>query len=149
MEITEGMRFDHGFISPHFIKDVKSQKVQFEKPFILLSEKISLLHCEAVAKARRPLVIIKEDVDGEALAACILNKLCGQLQVAALAAPGFGDNRKLILGDLAILTRGTVFTDVLDIKLKRATTNLLRSTSITITKEDTIVLNGEGSKDSI
>src|SRR6202042_690538 len=156
IEITEGMRFDRGFISPYFVTDVKSQKVEFEKLFVLLSEKkISLLQdilpsLEAAAQARRPLVIIAEDVDGEALAACILNKLRGQLQVAAVKAPGFGDNRKSILGDLAILTGGTVFTDELDIKLERATTDLLGSTgSITITKEDTIVLNGEGSKDSI
>jgi chaperonin GroEL len=156
IEITEGMRFDRGFISPYFVTDVKSQKVEFEKPYILLSEKkISLLQdilpsLEAAAQARRPLVIIAEDVDGEALAACILNKLRGQLQVAAVKAPGFGDNRKSILGDLAILTGGTVFTDELDIKLERATPDLLGSTgSITITKEDTIVLNGEGSKGSI
>jgi chaperonin GroEL len=115
IEITEGMRFDRGFISPYFVTDVKSQKVEFEKPLILLSEKkISLLQdilpsLEAAAQARRPLVIIAEDVDGEALAACILNKLRGQLQVAAVKAPGFGDNRKSILGDLAILTGGTVF----------------------------------------
>lgn len=156
IEITEGMRFDRGYISPYFITDVKAQKVEFEKPFILLSEKkISLLQdilpsLEAAAQARRPLVIIAEDVEGEALAACILNKLRGQLQVAAVKAPGFGDNRKSILGDLAILTGGTVFTDELDIKLERATLDLLGSTgSITITKEDTIVLNGEGSKDAI
>ncbi|KAF7440534.1 chaperonin [Pleurotus ostreatus] len=156
IEITEGMRFDRGFISPYFITDVKTQKVEFEKPLILLSEKkISVLQdilpsLEAAAQARRPLVIIAEDIDGEALAACILNKLRGQLQVAAVKAPGFGDNRKSILGDLAILTGGTVFTDELDIKLERATSDLLGSTgSITITKDDTIVLNGEGSKDAI
>ncbi|KAI9507663.1 chaperonin GroL [Russula earlei] len=156
IEITEGMRFDRGFISPYFITDVKAQKVEFEKPYILLSEKkISLLQdilpsLEAAAQARRPLLIIAEDVDGEALAACILNKLRGQLQVAAVKAPGFGDNRKSILGDLAILTGGTVFTDELDIKLERATVDLLGSTgSVTITKEDTIILNGEGSKDAI
>ena len=156
IEITEGMRFDRGFISPYFITDVKSQKVEFEKPYILLSEKkISLLQdilpsLEAAAQERRPLLIIAEDVDGEALAACILNKLRGQLQVAAVKAPGFGDNRKSILGDLAILTGGTVFTDELDIKLERATVSLLGSTgSVTITKEDTIFLNGQGSKDAI
>ena len=156
IEITEGMRFDRGFISPYFITDVKTQKVEFEKPLVLLSEKkISLLQdvlpsLEAAAKARRPLVIIAEDIDGEALAACILNKLRGQLQVAAVKSPGFGDNRKSILGDLGILTGGTVFTDELDIKLERATPDLLGSSgSITITKEDTIFLNGEGSKDAI
>ncbi|EJC97280.1 mitochondrial heat shock protein, partial [Fomitiporia mediterranea MF3/22] len=150
------MRFDRGYISPYFITDVKNQKVEFEKPLILLSEKkISVLQdilpsLEAAAQSRRPLLIIAEDVDGEALAACILNKLRGQLQVAAVKAPGFGDNRKSILGDLAILTGGTVFTDELDIKFDRATPDLLGSTgSVTITKEDTIFLNGEGSKDAI
>lgn len=156
IEITEGMRFDRGFISPYFITDVKAQKVEFDKPLILLSEKkISLLQdilptLEAAAQSRRPLVIIAEDVDGEALAACILNKLRGQLQVAAVKAPGFGDNRKSILGDLAILTGGTVFSDELDIKLEHATPQMLGSTgSITLTKDDTIILNGEGSKDAI
>jgi len=156
IEITEGMRFDRGFISPYFVTDVKSQKVEFEKPLVLLSEKkISLLQdilpsLETAAQSRRPLLIIAEDIDGEALAACILNKLRGQLQVAAVKAPGFGDNRKSILGDLAILTGGTVFTDELDIKLEKATPDMLGSTgSVTITKDDTIILNGEGSKDSI
>jgi chaperonin GroEL len=156
IEITEGMKFDRGYISPYFVTDVKSQKVDFEKPLILLSEKkISLLQdilpsLEAAAQARRPLLIVAEDVDGEALAACILNKLRGQLQVAAVKAPGFGDNRKSVLGDLAILTGGTVFSDELDIKLERATPDLLGSAgSVSITKEDTIVLNGEGAKDAI
>lgn len=156
IEITEGMRFDRGYISPYFITDVKSQRVEFEKPLILLSEKkISLIQdilpaLEAAAQARRPLLIIAEDIDGEALAACILNKLRGQLQVAAVKAPGFGDNRKSILGDLAILTGSTVFTDELDIKLEKATPELLGSTgSVTITKEDTIILNGAGEKTMI
>ncbi|KAK0568137.1 chaperonin [Tilletia horrida] len=156
IDVTEGMRFDRGYISPYFITDVKTQKVEFEKPLILLSEKkISALQdilpsLEAAAQARRPLLIIAEDIDGEALAACILNKLRGQLQVCAVKAPGFGDNRKSILGDLGVLTGGTVFTDELDIKLDRATPDLLGSTgSVTVTKEDTIFLNGEGSKDAI
>lgn len=156
IEITEGMRFDRGYISPYFITDVKTQKVEFEKPLILLSEKkISVLQdiipsLEAAAQLRRPLLIIAEDVDGEALAACILNKLRGQLQVCAVKAPGFGDNRKSILGDLAVLTGGTVFSDELEIKLENSTPDLLGSTdSITITKEDTIFLNGQGSKDAL
>lgn len=156
IEITEGMRFDRGFISPYFITDVKSQKVELEKPLILLSEKkISALQdilpaLELSAQSRRPLLIIAEDIDGEALAACILNKLRGQLSVCAVKAPGFGDNRKSILGDLAILTGGTVFTDELDIKLERATADLFGSTgSVTVTKEDTIFLNGEGTKEAI
>lgn len=156
LEVTEGMKFDRGYTSPYFITDTKSQKVEFEKPLLLLSEKkISAVQdiipaLEASQQQRRPLVIIAEDIDGEALAVCILNKLRGQLQVAAVKAPGFGDNRKSILGDLAILTDGTVFTDELDIKLEKATPDMLGSTgSITITKEDTVILNGEGSKDAV
>ena len=156
LEVTEGMKFDRGFTSPYFMTDTKSQKVEFEKPLILLSEKkISAVQdiipaLEASTQQRRPLVIIAEDIDGEALAVCILNKLRGQLQVAAVKAPGFGDNRKSILQDIGVLTDGTVFTDELDIKLEKATPDLLGSTgSITITKEDTIILNGDGSKDSI
>ncbi|CAG8437053.1 heat shock protein 60 [Rhizophagus irregularis] len=156
LEITEGMRFDRGYISPYFITEAKTQKVEFEKPLILLSEKkISVLQdilpaLETSSTQRRPLLIISEDIDGEALAACILNKLRGNIQVAAVKAPGFGDNRKSILGDLAILTGGTVFSDELDIKLERATPDLFGSTgSVTITKEDTILLNGDGSKDFI
>ncbi|KAG5952023.1 chaperonin [Claviceps sorghi] len=156
LEVTEGMRFDRGFVSPYFITDTKAQKVEFENPLILLSEKkISAVQdiipaLEISTQTRRPLVIIAEDIDGEALAVCILNKLRGQLQVAAVKAPGFGDNRKSILGDIGVLTNGTVFTDELDIKLEKATIDMLGSTgSITITKEDTIILNGEGSKDAI
>ncbi|CAH7674298.1 heat shock protein 60 [Phakopsora pachyrhizi] len=156
IEVTEGMRFDRGYISPYFITDIKTQKAELEKPLILLSEKkISALQdilpaLEASATQRRPLLIIAEDLDGEALAACILNKLRGQLQVAAVKAPGFGDNRKSILGDLAILTGGTCFNDELDIKLEKATPDLLGSVgSVTITKDDTILLNGDGSKDLI
>jgi chaperonin GroEL len=147
-------RFDQGFISPYFVTDVRAHRVEFEKP--LLSErKISLLQdilpsLEPAAQARRHLVIITDDVDSEALAACILNKLRGQLQVVAVKTPGFGDNRMSILGDLAILMGGTVFTDDLDIELERTTSDLLGSTgSITVTKEDTITLNGEGGKDGI
>lgn len=156
IEITEGMRFDRGFISAYFITNPKSQKAELEKPLILLSEKkisaiVDILPAlEAAAQQRRPLLIIAEDVDGEALAACILNKLRGQLQICAVKAPGFGDNRKSILGDLAILTGGTVFTDDLDIKLERLTPDMLGSTgSVTISKDDTIFLNGDGSKDAI
>ncbi|KGB79735.1 hsp60-like protein [Cryptococcus deuterogattii 99/473] len=156
IEITEGMRFDRGFISPYLITDTKNQRVELEKPFILLSEKkISALQdilpsLEIAAQTRRPLLIIAEDIDGEALAAIILNKLRGQLSVAAVKAPGFGDNRKSILGDIAILTGGTVFTDELDVKLEKATPDMFGTTgSVTITKEDTIILNGEGDKSLI
>ncbi|KAI8984402.1 hsp60-like protein [Mycotypha africana] len=156
LDVTEGMRFDRGFISPYFINDTKSQRVEFEKPLILLSEKkISLLSdvmpaLEAAATQRRPLLIVAEDLDGEALAACILNKLRGQLQVAAVKAPGFGDNRRNILHDLGVLTQSTVFSDDADLKLEKATPELFGSSgSVTITKEDTTILNGAGSKDAI
>lgn len=156
LEVTEGMRFDRGYISPYFVTDPKSGKVEFENPLILLSEKkLSSIQdilpsLELSNKTRRPLLIIAEDVDGEALAACILNKLRGQVQVAAVKAPGFGDNRKSILGDIAILSGGTVFSEELDIKPENATMELFGTAgSITITKEDTIILNGEGSKDNI
>jgi chaperonin GroEL len=124
LETTEGMRFDRGFISPYFITSTKSQKVEFEKPLILLSErKISQLQdllpaMEAAAQSRRPLLVIAEDIDGEALAACIVNKLRGQLQVACVKAPGFGDNRKSILQDMGILTGATVFSDEVEVKLE-------------------------------
>jgi chaperonin GroEL len=156
LEVTEGMRFDRGYLSPYFITDTKTQKVEFEKPLILLSEKkISLLQdilpaMEAAATQRRPLLIIAEDLDGEALAACILNKLRGQIQVAAVKAPGFGDNRKSILGDLGVLTHSMVFSDELDTKMDAATPDLFGTTgSVTITKEDTVILNGAGTKDAI
>ncbi|ODV83348.1 hypothetical protein CANARDRAFT_25153 [[Candida] arabinofermentans NRRL YB-2248] len=156
LEVTEGMRFDRGYISPYFITDAKAGKVEFENPLILLSEKkISSIQdilpsLEISNKLRRPLLIIAEDIDGEALAACILNKLRGQVQVACVKAPGFGDNRKNILGDVAILSGATVFTEELDIKPENATPELLGSAgSITVTKEDTVVLNGAGSKEVI
>lgn len=156
LEVTEGMRFDRGFISPYFITDTKSGKVEFENPLILLSEKKILSIQDVIPaleisnKLRRPLVIIAEDVDGEALAACILNKLRGQVQVCAVKAPGFGDNRKNTLGDIAILSGGTVFTEELDIKPENATPELFGLAGhVTITKEDTVVLNGAGSKENI
>ncbi|KAI5818986.1 chaperonin Cpn60/TCP-1 family [Pyronema omphalodes] len=156
LEITEGMKFDRGFVSPYFITDTKTAKAEFEKPLILLSEKkISAVQdiipaLEISTQQRRPLVIIAEDIEGEALAVCILNKLRGQLQVVAVKAPGFGDNRKNILGDLAVLTGGQVFTDEIDAKLDKLTPDMLGSTgAVSITKEDTIILNGDGSKDMI
>lgn len=156
LEVTEGMKFDRGFISPYFITNTKTGKVEFENPLMLLSEKkISSLQdilpsLELSNKTRRPLLILAEDVDGEALAACILNKLRGQVQVCAIKAPGFGDNRKNTLGDIAILTGSTVFTEELDLKPENATIDLLGSAgSISITKEDTVILNGEGAKENI
>ncbi|KAF6066735.1 TCP-1/cpn60 chaperonin family protein [Candida albicans] len=124
LEVTEGMKFDRGFISPYFITNTKTGK--------------------------KTIIDHSEDVDGEALAACILNKLRGQVQVCAVKAPGFGDNRKNTLGDIAILSGGTVFTEELDIKPENATIEQLGSAgAVTITKEDTVLLNGEGSKDNL
>lgn len=150
------MRFDRGFISPYFITDTRAQKVEFEKPLILLSErKISLLQdilpaLETAATRRRPLLIIAEDIEGDALAACILNKLRGQVQVACVKAPGFGDNRKASLHDMAILTGGTVFSEETDVKLEKSTFEDMGSAeSATITKDDTIFLNGSGSKEAV
>ena len=125
LEITKGMRFDRGYISPYFITNNKSQKVEFEKPLVLLSErKISSLQdllpsLEIAAQTRRPLLIVADDIDGEALAACILNKLRGQLQVCCVKAPGFGDNKKASLADIGILTGATVFSDEVDVKLEK------------------------------
>lgn len=156
LEVTEGMRFDRGFISPYFITDPKSSKVEFEKPLLLLSEKkISSIQdilpaLEISNQSRRPLLIIAEDIDGEALAACILNKLRGQVKVCAVKAPGFGDNRKNTIGDIAVLTGGTVFTEELDLKPEQCTIeNLGSCDSITVTKEDTVILNGSGPKEAI
>lgn len=156
LEVTEGMKFDRGFISPYFITDTKSGKVEFSNPLILLLEKkISSMQdilpsLELSNQHRRPLLILAEDIEGEALAACILNKLRGQVQVCAVKAPGFGDNRKNTLGDIAILSGGTVFTEELDLKPENVTIDQLGGAgSITITKEDTVILNGAGSKSNI
>ena len=156
LEVTEGMRSDRGYISPYFVTNTKNGKAELERPLILLSEKkISALTdilpaFEIAVKSRRPLLIIADDIDGEALAACILNKIRGQLSVCAVKAPGFGDNKKNTLGDIAILTGGTVFNEELDIKPENCTPELLGSAaSVTVTKEDTVILNGEGSKSNI
>ncbi|RKP28704.1 GroEL apical domain-like protein, partial [Metschnikowia bicuspidata] len=152
----EGMKFDRGYISPYFITDTKSGKVEFTNPLILILEKkISSLQdilpsLELSNQHRRPLLILAEDIEGEALAACILNKLRGQVQVCAVKAPGFGDNRKNTLGDIVILSGGTVFTEELDLKPENATFDQLGGAgSITITKEDAVILNGAGFKSNI
>lgn len=156
LEVTEGMKFDRGFISPYFITETKSGKVEFTNPLILLLEKKILSmqdilpSLELSNQHRRPLLILAEDIEGEALAACILNKLRGQVQVCAVKAPGFGDNRKNTLGDIAILSGGTVFTEELDLKPENVTIDQLGGAgSITITKEDTVILNGAGVKANI
>lgn len=150
LNVTEGMRFDRGFISPYFVTDAKNQKVEFENPYVLIAEqKISMVQdivpaLEVVAQQRRPLLIIAEDVEGEALAALILNKLRGQLQVAAVKAPGFGDNRKNILADMAVLTGATVFSQQIGASesVSKVTAAHLGSlAACTITKDDTVFLS--------
>lgn len=156
LNITEGMKFDRGFISPYFINSTKEQKVQFENPYVMISEKkITLISdiipaLEIAATSRRPLLIVAEDIDGEALAALILNKLRGQVSVCAVKAPGFGDNRKAILEDMAVLTGSTVFNDELDVKLDKARPEHFGSVkSCTVTKDDTVFLNGQGTPEAI
>lgn len=156
LTVTEGMKFDRGFISPYFINDTKEQRVVFENPYILLCEKkITLVSdiipsLEIAARERRPLLIVAEDVDGEALAALILNKLRGQIAVCAVKAPGFGDNRKSILQDIAVLTGSTVFNDEVGVKLDAPQSSYFGSVkSCTVTKDDTVFLNGQGSTESV
>ena len=156
LEVTEGMRFDRGYISPYFMTDAKSGKAELENPLILLSEKkISSMQdllpaLELSVRERKPLLVIAEDVDGEALGGTVINSLKGAIKFCAVKAPGFGDNRKNTLGDISILTGGTVFTDELDLKITDVNIDLLgKAGSVTISKEDTVILNGEGTKDAV
>merc|ERR1719310_131184 len=156
LEVVEGMRFDRGYISPYFVTDNKTQVCELEKPYILLVEKkVSSLQAllptlEEVMKQQRPLVIVAEDVDGEALATLVVNKLRGGMNVCAVKAPGFGDNRKATLQDMAILTGGTVVSEDVGMKLETADLSVLGTCKkITISKEDTIMLDGAGGKEAI
>ncbi|MFO7922797.1 MAG: chaperonin GroEL [Bacteroidales bacterium] len=156
VEVVEGMQFDRGYISPYFITDTDKMESVMENPYILLSDKkISTMKdlmpvLEPVAQAGRPLVIISEDVDGEALATLVVNKLRGSLKIAAVKAPGFGDRRKEMLEDIAILTGGTVISEEKGLKLESATMDLLgEAEKIVIDKENTTVVNGKGEKSNI
>eukprot|EP01100_Stratorugosa_tubuloviscum_P011971 TRINITY_DN547_c0_g1_i1.p1 TRINITY_DN547_c0_g1~~TRINITY_DN547_c0_g1_i1.p1 ORF type:complete len:570 (-),score=344.28 TRINITY_DN547_c0_g1_i1:169-1878(-) len=156
LEVIEGMKFDTGFISRYFVSDQKNQKCEFERPLILLCDyKISSLQSclpvlEHVSRAGRPLVIIAENVEGEALATLIVNKLRGVLNVVAIKAPGFGDNRKNILQDLAILTGAELFSEELGHKIEKfEPTQLGSAERIEISADDTIVLRGSGTKENI
>ena len=151
LETTEGMQFDRGYLSPYFITDAEKMICEFEDPYILLNEgKLSNLQdllplLEAVVKSGKPLLIIAEDVEGEALATLVVNKLRGGLKVAAVKAPGFGDRRKAMLEDLAILTGGQVISDELGLKLENVQiTDLGSCKKVRIDKEDTTVVNGSG-----
>lgn len=156
LEVVEGMQLDRGYISPYFVTDAKAQKIDFENPHILLfDKKISSVQSilpvlEQVAKTQQPLLIMAEDIDGEALTMLILNKLRGGLKVAAVKAPGFGDNRKEILKDLSILTGAELLSEELGGKLEDATLEQLGSAkTVTITKDDSILLNGAGDNSAI
>jgi len=156
LDVVEGMKFDRGFISPYFITNVKAQKVEMENAYILIYEKkISALAplvplLEACMKENRPLLLIAEDVEGEALGSLIVNKMRGGLKICAVKAPGFGDNRKANLQDIAVLTGGQLINDDLDIKLEDVTTAMLgQAKKLSVTKDDTIVLDGMGTKAEI
>ncbi len=156
LEVVEGMQFDRGYLSPYFITNAEKMEVELEDPLVLLSEKkISSLQAllpllEAVVQSTRPLVIIAEDIEGEALATLVVNKLRGGLRVAAVKAPGFGDRRKAMLEDLAIVTGGQVISEDLGIKLENVTLDMLgNAKKVTITKDATTVVGGAGERAAI
>jgi chaperonin GroEL len=156
VDVVEGMQFDRGYISPYFITDAEKMAAELENPFILIyDKKISTMKdllpiLEASAQTGRPLMIISEDVDGEALATLVVNRLRGSLKVCAVKAPGFGDRRKEMLEDIAILTGGTVITEEKGMKLEQATLDLLgQSEKITVDKEVTTIVNGAGASEVI
>jgi len=156
LEVVEGMQFDRGYLSPYFVTDPDRMEAVLEEPFILINEKkISNMRdllpiLEQVAKMGRPLVIIAEDVDGEALATLVVNKLRGTLNVAAVKAPGFGDRRKAMLEDIAVLTGGKVISEDLGIKLDAITIDDLgKAKKVTIDKENTTIVEGAGSGEAI
>jgi chaperonin GroEL len=156
LEVVEGMKFDRGFISPYFVTDAKSQECVLEDAYILIVEKKvssvqSLLPVlEAVHASRKPLLVLAEDVESDALAALILNKLRAGVKVCAVKAPGFGDNRKANLQDIAELTGGLVISEDVGLKLEKTTLDQLGSAKkITITKDNTMILGGAGTKEAI
>ena len=156
LEVVEGMQFDRGYISPYFVTNAEKMTTELENPYILIYEKkLSGLQAmlpllESVVQSGRPLLIIAEDVEGEALATLVVNKLRGGLKVAAVKAPGFGDRRKAMLQDIAILTGGEMISEDLGIKLENVTFDMLgKAKRISITKDDTTIVRGGGKKDAI
>src|SRR5881296_1804636 len=156
LEVVEGMQFDRGYISPYFVTNAEKMRVEMEDPYLLIYEKklsglqelLPLL--EAVVQTSKPLLIIAEDIEGEALATLVVNKLRGGLKVAAVKAPGFGDRRKAMLEDIAILTGGTMVSADLGIKLENVTINMLgRAKKVTVEKENTTIVSGAGKKTDI
>ena len=156
LDVVEGMQFDRGYLSPYFITNAEKMMVELEDPYILIHEKklgglqtlLPLL--EAVVQSGKPLLIIAEDVEGEALATLVVNKLRGGLKVAAVKAPGFGDRRKAMLEDIAVVTGGQLISEDLGIKLENVTLDMLgRAKKVTIDKEDTTIVDGAGKKPDI
>jgi chaperonin GroEL len=156
LEVVEGMQFDRGYLSPYFITNAEKMRVELEDPYILIHEKkLSGLQAmlpvlEAVVQTGKPLLIIAEDVEGEALATLVVNKLRGGLKIAAVKAPGFGDRRKAMLEDIAVLTKGQVVSEDLGIKLENVTLQMLgRAKKVVIEKENTTIVDGAGEKRDI
>ncbi|SJZ96757.1 chaperonin GroEL [Consotaella salsifontis] len=156
LEVVEGMQFDRGYLSPYFVTNAEKMVAELDDPYILLHEKkLSNLQAmlpvlEAVVQSSRPLLIIAEDVEGEALATLVVNKLRGGLKIAAVKAPGFGDRRKAMLEDIAILTGGQVISEDLGIKLENVTLEMLgRAKKVSITKENTTIVDGSGDAEQI
>jgi len=156
LDVVEGMQFDRGYISPYFITNADKMLAELDEPYILIHEKkLSTLQpmlpiLEAIVQAGRPLVIIAEEVEGEALATLVVNKLRGGLKVAAVKAPGFGDRRKAMLEDIAIVTGGQVISEDLGIKLENVKVNMLGTAKkVRITKDDTTIIDGSGKKADI
>jgi chaperonin GroEL len=156
LDVVEGMQFDRGYISPYFITNAEKMRVEMEDPYLLIyDKKLSGLQellplLEAVVQTSKPLVIIAEDIEGEALATLVVNKLRGGLKVAAVKAPGFGDRRKAMLEDIAVLTGAQAISEDLGIKLDKVTVNMLgRAKKVTIEKENTTIVDGAGKKSDI
>ena len=156
LDVVEGMQFDRGYLSPYFVTDAEKMRVTMEDPYILLHEKkLSNLQdmlpiLEKVVQSGRPLLIIAEDIEGEALATLVVNRLRGGLKVAAVKAPGFGDRRKAMMEDIAILTNGSLISEEIGIKLDSVTLDMLGSAKrVEITKEETTIIDGMGAKEEI
>ncbi|KAA2238181.1 chaperonin GroEL [Salinarimonas soli] len=156
LDVVEGMQFDRGYLSPYFVTNTEKMRVELEDPYVLIHEKkLSNLQemlpvLEAVVQTGKPLLIVAEDVEGEALATLVVNKLRGGLKIAAVKAPGFGDRRKAMLQDIAILTGGTAISEDLGIKLENVTLAMLgRAKKVVIEKENTTIVDGAGSKADI
>src|SRR5579885_3444163 len=156
LEVVEGMQFDRGYLSPYFINNQQAQTAELEKPYILLvDKKISNIRellplLESIAKASRPLLVVAEDVEGEALATLVVNNIRGILKVAAVKAPGFGDRRKAMMQDIAILTGGTVISDEVGLTLEKASLNDLgEAKKVVVEKENTTIIDGAGKQSDI